>query len=134
MSFMMDPLLLLGMGIAGAVLSAKRLHKNFWFIYIFSALVLALFYGISVSLYVNMDFVRPMWEMMGAKSGLDWMLNSGVLHLNYSWPITDPKILGASILLFCTYPFWLYLGVFLGYMLFGRNPRQTGVIGIFKLQ
>lgn len=62
----------------------------------------------SISLYLDRPWTRPIWKMCRAKSGRDWMLNSGVFRF-------DAKHAGqrthlTSALLFATYPWWLLLG------------------------
>jgi hypothetical protein len=68
----------------------------------------ALFVGISVGLYLDASPLRWFWLLLGARSGRDWMVNSGVLRL-------DVEHLGwrshlAAALLFATYPLWPRLG------------------------
>jgi hypothetical protein len=74
-----------------------------------AAATMAVFWGVSVSLYLNRGWTRPMWRLCRASSGRDWMLNSGVLRL-------DPRRAGAgthaiSAAIFATYPIWLWLGM-----------------------
>jgi len=70
---------------------------------------LAAFLATSISLYLDRGWTRPIWRACRARSGRDWMLNSGVLRL-------DADRAGApthavSALLFTTYPLWLWLGL-----------------------
>jgi hypothetical protein len=63
----------------------------------------------SISLYLDKGWTKPIWRLCRARSGRDWMLNSGVFKL-------DPDAAGApthavSAALFATYPFWLWLGL-----------------------
>jgi hypothetical protein len=66
------------------------------------------FWGTSVSLYLDRDWTRPIWKACRARSGRDWMINSGVLRL----PYTDvgPATHAVSAAIFASYPFWLWLG------------------------
>ena len=70
---------------------------------------LAVFLVTSISLYLDRGWTRPIWRLCRARSGRDWMLNSGV------WSM-DPDRAGRrthviSALLFATYPVWLWLGL-----------------------
>jgi hypothetical protein len=74
-----------------------------------AAATLATFLITSVSLYLDRRWTRPIWRLCRARSGRDWMLNSGVLRM-------DPERVGrrthaVSALLFATYPLWLWLGL-----------------------
>jgi hypothetical protein len=76
------------------------------------------FLATSVSLYLDRPWTRPIWRACRADSGRDWMLNSGVLHI-------DPRRAGrrthiASALVFATYPLWLWLG-----LRRGRRPSRA---------
>lgn len=69
----------------------------------------AVFLATSISLYLDQPWTRPIWKACRARSGRDWMLNSGVLHI-------DPRRAGwrthlAAALAFATYPVWLWLGM-----------------------
>ncbi|MHA1734480.1 MAG: hypothetical protein ACTSU5_21285 [Promethearchaeota archaeon] len=44
--------------------------------------------------------------------------------------VQHPMFLFGGILMFCTYPAWLYLGTQLGYMLWGRKKGDIGVLGL----
>ncbi len=63
----------------------------------------------SVSLYLDLPWTRPIWRACRAASGRDWMLNSGVLKLD--WRKAGPRTHLVSAALFATYPLWLRLGV-----------------------
>jgi hypothetical protein len=56
------------------------------------------------------------------------MINSGVFHFEYL--NTAGLIDAVAVLLFALYPIWLYCGVFIGKLLFGRHERQTGIVGL----
>jgi hypothetical protein len=62
----------------------------------------------SISLYLDRPWTRPIWRACRAKSGRDWMLNSGVLRLEHRRPRRRTHLLAA--LTFATYPWWLLLG------------------------
>src|SRR5438105_9122157 len=73
------------------------------------ATTMAIFWGTSVSLYLNLEWTRWIWEMCHAESGRDWMLNSGVFRFEHRRP--SAKVHAASAAILATYPFWLRLGV-----------------------
>lgn len=62
----------------------------------------------SVSLYFDRPWTRRIWEACHAQSGRDWMLNSGVLRLDYRRAGQRTHVVSA--LLFATYPLWIRLG------------------------
>ena len=66
------------------------------------------FYATSVSLYLDRPWTRPIWRACRARSGRDWMLNSGVLHLDADRPGRMTHV--ASALLFASYPAFLLAG------------------------
>jgi hypothetical protein len=70
---------------------------------------LAAFWGLSIPLYLNRRWTRPIWEACRAESGRDWMINSGVLRLEHRSPGAAGHALSAAI--FVTYPLWLWLGL-----------------------
>jgi hypothetical protein len=72
------------------------------------AATMAVFWGVSVSLYLDRPWTEPIWRACRARSGRDWMLNSGVLRLPYRRVGTGTHAFSA--LQFATYPVWLWLG------------------------
>lgn len=103
MSFLVDPPLLLGAGAAIEAAApddrtARRLEAG----------VLTVFLVTSLSLYANARWVHWLARLCGARSGRDWMLNSGVFSF-------DPDRAGlfthvVSMAIFATYPLWIRLG------------------------
>jgi hypothetical protein len=75
---------------------------------------IATFLVTSISLYLDRGWTRPIWRLCRARSGRDWMLNSGVLRLDPDR--AGPRTHAVSALLFATYPVWLWLGL--------RNARR----------
>lgn len=63
----------------------------------------------SISLYLDLPWTRPIWRACRAASGRDWMLNSGVLRIDWRKAGARTHLLSAAI--FLTYPLWLRLGV-----------------------
>ena len=66
------------------------------------------FYITSISLYFNLEWTRWIWEMCGAESGRDWMINSGVFNFDHENVSAKGHIIAA--LMFATYPIWLKAG------------------------
>jgi hypothetical protein len=44
--------------------------------------VLAVFYAVSIPLYLDQRWIRWFWRLLPARSGRDWMLNSGVTRFD----------------------------------------------------
>ncbi len=70
---------------------------------------MTVFWGVSVSLYQNRGWTKPIWWLCRAASGRDWMLNSGVLHLDHERAGAVTHAVSATI--FASYPYWLWLGM-----------------------
>ena len=69
---------------------------------------MAVFWGVSIPLYLNAGWTQPIWRACRARSGRDWMLNSGLLSLAHDQP--SRRAHAASAAIFATYPLWLWLG------------------------
>lgn len=108
MSFLIDPPLLYSGGRTYARLtrdaqpSAKRDAAA-------GAAYMVVFWGVSVGLYLDRDWTRPVWKACRAASGRDWMLNSGVFA--FDWRSAGPRTHKLSAAIFATYPLWLWLGI-----------------------
>ena len=112
-SFLLDPLLLFVTGLCASWIIAHRpLHHRPWALKITVAVTLVIYWGTSVSLYFDLEWTRWLWEMCGAQTGRDWMLNSGLFHFEFRQPGWLTHLL--SVLIFMTYPLWLALGLALG--------------------
>jgi hypothetical protein len=74
-----------------------------------AATTMALFLGVSVSLYQDRRWTTPIWRACNAESGRDWMLNSGVFK--FDWRKAGPRTHRISAAIFATYPLWLWLGM-----------------------
>ena len=72
------------------------------------AATMAVFWGVSIPLYLNQGWTRPIWRACRAASGRDWMLNSGVFRFDHERVSERTHKVSAAI--FATYPLWLYLG------------------------
>ena len=68
----------------------------------------AVFWVVSVALYLNRPWTEPIAKACRADNGRDWMLNSGLLRIDHrrAGPLTH----AVAALLFLTYPLWLWLG------------------------
>lgn len=107
MSFLADPPLLV---VSGAAI--ERLARRPDEAESADRAVLALFLGVSGLLYVNAPGLRWFWRGLGAASGRDWMINSGVTRFEHRRPAGWVHVL--AIALFALYPRWLRLGHRLG--------------------
>ena len=117
MSFLIDPPWLYANGRAYAALAPERAQGRT--AAAAGAATMAVFWGVSVSLYLNKPWTRRIWELCRARDGRDWMLNSGVLKI-------DERAAGkraimthvVSAALFASYPYWLWRG--------WRDGRRSG--------
>jgi len=112
-SFLLDPPMLVGSGwlaarVTGGLDPSLRARAR----RALGAATMAIFWGTSVSLYLNLEWTRWIWEMCRAESGRDWMLNSGVFRFDHERPSAKTHAVSAAIL--ATYPAWLALGFSLG--------------------
>jgi hypothetical protein len=103
MSFLIDPPWLYANGRALAAATPPQRRAPL------AAATLGVFLVTSVSLYLDRAWTRPIWRLCRARSGRDWMLNSGVLHLDAERAGTPTHLVSGA--LFATYPFWLWLGL-----------------------
>ena len=106
MSFLIDPPWLYANGRAYAALAPERARGRT--ATALGAATVAAFWAVSVPLYLNQAWTRPIWCACRAESGRDWMLNSGVLRLDHRRPSRTTH--AVSGLLFASYPLWLWLG------------------------
>ena len=104
MSFLIDPPSLYANGRAiGAVETDDHRAKALL------AATIGVFWGVSIPLYLNRRWTRPIWRACRASSGRDWMINSGVLQVDADTVSARGHALSAAI--FATYPLWLWLGL-----------------------
>jgi hypothetical protein len=104
-SFLIDPPLLYASGRAYAELTPDDPALD----PLVGAATMAVFWGVSVSLYLNRRWTKPIWWLCRARSGRDWMLNSGVLKLDVDR--AGPPTHAISAALFASYPVWLAMGM-----------------------
>jgi hypothetical protein len=67
-----------------------------------------LFVGTSLALYLERPEVAPLWRLVRAPSGRDWMVNSGILRIETERIGWRGHLLAAA--LFACYPLWFRLG------------------------
>jgi hypothetical protein len=103
MSFLIDPPWLYANGRAIAATQPAERQKPL------ALATLGVFLVTSLSLYANARWTRPIVWLCRARSGRDWMLNSGVLRLDDEHPSGTTHAVSAA--LFTTYPLWLWLGL-----------------------
>jgi hypothetical protein len=108
MSFLIDPLLLYANGRTYARLAPDSVRGPRRDAAVGVA-TMGIFWGVSVGLYLDQGWTRPIWKACKASSGRDWMLNSGVLKLD--WRRAGPRTHAVSTAIFATYPVWLWLGL-----------------------
>lgn len=108
MSFLIDPALLYASGrtYAKTTPAAERTPANDAKVI---AQTMAFFYAVSVGLYLDQAWTKPIWRACRAQSGRDWMLNSGVTRFDARRAGPRTHKLAAGI--FATYPLWLWLGM-----------------------
>ena len=106
MSFLIDPPWLYANGRAYATLAPERAQGRT--AAAAGAATMAVFWAASISLYLDKGWTRPIWRGCRARSGRDWMLNSGVLRLDAD--AAGPATHAVSAALFASYPYWLWRG------------------------
>src|SRR3954468_22485439 len=71
--------------------------------------VLGVFYGVSIALYLDQRWIRWFWRFLPARSGRDWMLNSGVTRFDPD--AAGPRTHALAVLIFAVvYPVALLAG------------------------
>jgi hypothetical protein len=109
MSFLIDPPWLYANGRAYARLAPERAQGRV--AAAAGAATTAVFWGVSISLYLNRPWTRWIWRLCRARDGRDWMLNSGVLRLDERGAGGRAVLTHAvSAALFASYPYWLWRG------------------------
>ena len=106
MSFLIDPPWLYANGRAYAALAPARAQGRT--AAVAGAATIAAFWAVSVSLYLNRRWTKPIADACRAEDGRDWMLNSGILRFDHR--TAGPATHAASAALFAGYPLWLWLG------------------------
>jgi hypothetical protein len=120
-SFLIDPFLLFANGLILALLWDRRWKGRFSRALPLgiAALIMAIFYSISISLWLDLPWVDGFARVCGAKTGRDWMLNSGVFHFDYT-PPASTAVTVLAVCFFASYVVWLALGARVGSRLAGK--------------
>jgi len=138
MAFLIDTVLLMGLGTLLALISKKRYKEESFLLYTLSFISLTFFYFMSIGLwlgypmfgsFINEDPTKFMY------SGEGFLLSFIGLELPFNnWnELVQHRIWVAyGVIMFCTYPMWLFLGIKNGYRMFGRFPHQKGLMGLIK--
>lgn len=127
MAFWMDPLLLFLSGMAIVLVKKKLFFNSTRFIPIVSAAVMVLFWVVSISMFCNLEIARSAWEVCGAESGTEWMLNGGILNVveaGATFSTLSPELMFVCIFMFVVYPIYLWLGLLVGNKIF-KTPLGT---------
>jgi len=104
MSFLLDPPLLVASGaVTERVLGESPGASGA----VRTATVLA-FIGVSAGLYANAGPLVRAWPTLGARSGREFMLTSGLAEIDES--SIGPARHAAALSLFALYPLWFRLG------------------------
>src|SRR5207237_10820570 len=88
-SFLLDPLLLFLDGLVRSLIWERHWKTKGYSRALPLAVagaLLGVFYSISISLWLDLTWVDGFARLCGAKTGRDWMLNSGVFHFDYTQP------------------------------------------------
>lgn len=104
MSFLYDPPALAATGyIIGRAAPSRRWER------LARTATVATFVGTSVALYRNDPWTDPLVKLFGARSGRDWMLNSGIT--NFDEAEADKGTHRLAAFLFALYPVFLAWGI-----------------------
>jgi hypothetical protein len=69
---------------------------------------IALFWGVSIPLYLNASWTRPLWRFLPGRDGRDFMVNFPGLRVDTRR--AGPRTHAVAAVVFATYPVWLWLG------------------------
>jgi hypothetical protein len=111
---------------------AKRIwhpHSRFGRRWLLLMVILA--FALNLGLLVGAGWTSGLAWLPGG-SGFDWAVNSGFMGFEREWPIDSPLLFAWVVLAFASFPVWAFLGYALGVILFGRTPKQTGVVGLLR--
>ena len=120
MSFLVDPPLLVLSGAAIEALAPDPIPRR-----VVEGAVVMTFVGFSVGLYFDHPATTWLADLVGARSGRDWMINSRVTDLPYEEPGRATHLAAAAI--FATYPLWARVGRRIGAA--ARGPVQQRLAG-----
>lgn len=104
MSFLYDPPALAATGfVIGGAAPSRRVERAA------ELATLVVFVGTSVALYRNRPWTQPLVTLFRARSGRDWMLNSGITNFDDTRAGTTTHRAAAAI--FAAYPLFLRWGI-----------------------
>ncbi len=137
MAFWIDPFILIGCGVAVALVAKHSFPRTPFFVSTACGSILTVVYGVSVGLFVDHPLLRPVVPLLGAETGTEFMINGWILPLvepGTLWTELSPTAMFLSVVIFATYPAWLVLGVVAGRVAVGRHPDQEGVVGLLSVR
>lgn len=138
LTFVVDPPTMLIAGVVFAGVGAKwirpRLAEGSWLrrnvVFLLCAAFQLVFWTLGPLMYFDVPYFA------GRGLGNDFMWNGylmGLKVVDTTVPTYHSPLWNAvAVLGWLVQPLFLWLGVQLGYMLFGRNRHQTGVVGLLK--
>ena len=103
MSLLADPPLLFANGEAYARLVPRRAHDR-----AVGIGIVGLFWAVSIPLYLNAAWTRPLWPLLPGRDGRDFMVNFPALRVDTRR--AGGGLHAAAAAVFATYPLWLWLG------------------------
>jgi hypothetical protein len=105
LSLLADPPLLFANGEAFARLAPRRARDSGAEA---AALAVGVFWGVSIPLYLNARWTRPLWPLLPGRDGRDFMVNFPGLSVDTRRAGPGMHALAAAV--FATYPLWFWLG------------------------
>lgn len=135
MAFWIDPILLVGTGIALAWVVKVAFDGNAFALYVGQAVALAATYTVAIGLFLNVPVLAPLWRALGAETGTAFMMNGWLFAFvppETVWTDLGTASMFVAIVLFAVYPAWLRLGIVVGRLAFGRHARQEGLVGLAR--
>jgi len=105
-SLLADPPLLFANGEAYGRLAGRRAPDRR--AKAFGVAVLTVFWGVSIPLYLNARWTRPLWPALPGRDGRDFMVNFPGLRVDTRR--SGPRMHLLAAIVFATYPLWLWLG------------------------
>jgi len=134
MSLVLSPVLFLGLGMLMARVSKMRRvwKRHNRFVWTVGGMLAATLFLVMVSLMADLAWTRAWLGWLPGSDGPTWMWASGFFppdvreRAGAAWGTVIPLVA------FALMPLWYRLGVGLGFWLFGRSPKQTGIVGLLR--
>lgn len=129
-----SPLVLIIIGLLAARVSkARRVwRRHGLFTTRFGIVVLALYTALSLGIFLGVPSFAPLTDALSGEDPTAWFVGSGLFAEDVRWPVEDAAVMAIVVVSFMLYPFWYWLGVNAGFWLFGRSPKQTGILGLLR--